>query len=399
MHSIVSFSRVVSLTLSLALSALLVNRAEAQTQDFYRQGDSMSVRISNGLGRLFGKGGNSSAAAPQQPRYQYAQPRQAQRAPQQSTRYATAAPQAPRYKQAPTTVARSATPAARSSTSTVAKAATTKSKTATVSKAPTKTTKSTVTKTAVAAAKRTTKHVVAVKKKPVTKAAVATATPKKKSQPISKKTVTKKPKYEPPAIEQEEEPEVASAARYVSKKKESSGIVYAPTPASLQGEGARGTEKEETPKESAAVASASTTAPGISPFLDGYAYVGESAAAATKKNEDSAKPTASSMSSVVSEALASKQESSVNESTEATSTASTSPETPAPSAPQEEPAASSASLVQPKVDVSDFPVGTPGSAEGLVKSPYPPHQELDVTDMASGALALDPTVNKVFRVP
>jgi hypothetical protein len=36
---------------------------------------------------------------------------------------------------------------------------------------------------------------------------------------------------------------------------------------------------------------------------------------------------------------------------------------------------------------------------GRVKSPYPPHAELDVTDLPSGSLALDPASNKVFEVP
>ncbi|MDZ4287897.1 MAG: hypothetical protein U0984_08055 [Prosthecobacter sp.] len=36
---------------------------------------------------------------------------------------------------------------------------------------------------------------------------------------------------------------------------------------------------------------------------------------------------------------------------------------------------------------------------GRVTSPYPPYQELDVTGLSSGSLALDPTTQKVFEVP
>jgi hypothetical protein len=46
-----------------------------------------------------------------------------------------------------------------------------------------------------------------------------------------------------------------------------------------------------------------------------------------------------------------------------------------------------------------FLVGTKTNVPGRVKSPYPPYQELDVSDLPSGSLALDPTTNKVFEVP
>ncbi|MCE9519952.1 MAG: hypothetical protein K8R87_10415 [Verrucomicrobia bacterium] len=36
---------------------------------------------------------------------------------------------------------------------------------------------------------------------------------------------------------------------------------------------------------------------------------------------------------------------------------------------------------------------------GRVKSPYAPYSELDVTGLPSGSLALDPTTQKVFRIP
>lgn len=46
-----------------------------------------------------------------------------------------------------------------------------------------------------------------------------------------------------------------------------------------------------------------------------------------------------------------------------------------------------------------FPVATPGKTPGRVISPYPPNKELDVKGLPSGSLALDPTTQKVFKVP
>lgn len=43
--------------------------------------------------------------------------------------------------------------------------------------------------------------------------------------------------------------------------------------------------------------------------------------------------------------------------------------------------------------------GTRTSKAGLVKSPYAPYNELDVTGLPPGSLAMDPTTGKVFRVP
>lgn len=43
--------------------------------------------------------------------------------------------------------------------------------------------------------------------------------------------------------------------------------------------------------------------------------------------------------------------------------------------------------------------GSKTSKPGRVKSPYAPYSELDVTGLPSGSLALDPTTQKVFRVP
>jgi len=46
-----------------------------------------------------------------------------------------------------------------------------------------------------------------------------------------------------------------------------------------------------------------------------------------------------------------------------------------------------------------FPVATPSKTPGRVISPYPPNKELDVRGLPSGSLALDPTTQKVFKVP
>lgn len=43
--------------------------------------------------------------------------------------------------------------------------------------------------------------------------------------------------------------------------------------------------------------------------------------------------------------------------------------------------------------------GSKTSKVGRVKSPYPPYNELDVSGLSTGSLALDPTTQKVFRVP
>jgi hypothetical protein len=43
--------------------------------------------------------------------------------------------------------------------------------------------------------------------------------------------------------------------------------------------------------------------------------------------------------------------------------------------------------------------GSKTTKEGRVKSPYAPFNELDVTGLPGGSLAMDPTTGKVFRVP
>ncbi len=48
---------------------------------------------------------------------------------------------------------------------------------------------------------------------------------------------------------------------------------------------------------------------------------------------------------------------------------------------------------------SQFLVGKKTAVPGRVISPYPPYQELDVTGLSSGSLALDPTTDKVFEIP
>ena len=43
--------------------------------------------------------------------------------------------------------------------------------------------------------------------------------------------------------------------------------------------------------------------------------------------------------------------------------------------------------------------GSRTGKDGRVKSPYPPYNELDVSGLPTGSLAMDPTTGKVFRVP
>lgn len=47
----------------------------------------------------------------------------------------------------------------------------------------------------------------------------------------------------------------------------------------------------------------------------------------------------------------------------------------------------------------EFPKGTATSKPGRVVSPYEPFNELDVQGLPSGSLALDPTTQKVFKIP
>lgn len=53
----------------------------------------------------------------------------------------------------------------------------------------------------------------------------------------------------------------------------------------------------------------------------------------------------------------------------------------------------------PDAGSGDFLKGKKTNKPGRVVSPYPPYQELDVTGLPSGSLALDPTTQKVFEVP
>jgi len=51
------------------------------------------------------------------------------------------------------------------------------------------------------------------------------------------------------------------------------------------------------------------------------------------------------------------------------------------------------------VEENSYPFGSIGSEPGRVKSPYPPYNELDITGLDSGQLAIDPTTDQIFRVP
>ncbi len=54
-----------------------------------------------------------------------------------------------------------------------------------------------------------------------------------------------------------------------------------------------------------------------------------------------------------------------------------------------------------KVDEAarQYPAATSTSRKGIVLSPFPPHEELDVSGMKSGELAIDPGNGRIFRIP
>jgi len=54
---------------------------------------------------------------------------------------------------------------------------------------------------------------------------------------------------------------------------------------------------------------------------------------------------------------------------------------------------------RPLPDKPDFPTATATKDSGVVLSPYPPYDLLDVKGMASGSLAKDPATGQVFRIP
>ncbi len=78
------------------------------------------------------------------------------------------------------------------------------------------------------------------------------------------------------------------------------------------------------------------------------------------------------------------------------------PKEPAPTQPAPEPPKTiEKPIPEPTATLSkdDTPLGTKGSKPGRVKSPFAPYNELDVDGLESGSMALDPTTNKVFKVP
>ncbi len=82
--------------------------------------------------------------------------------------------------------------------------------------------------------------------------------------------------------------------------------------------------------------------------------------------------------------------------------ASTTPartEAPAPARTTTTPAPQTTPSKTVAASSQTFPVGSNGSKPGRVVSPYEPHNELDVRGLPSGSLALDPTTQKIFRVP
>jgi hypothetical protein len=82
--------------------------------------------------------------------------------------------------------------------------------------------------------------------------------------------------------------------------------------------------------------------------------------------------------------------------------------TPKVTESDERPTPSTASTESPRTtnitpkapsETKNVPSGTRTSKSTRVKSPYPPYNELDVSGLPSGSLAMDPTTQKVFRVP
>lgn len=47
----------------------------------------------------------------------------------------------------------------------------------------------------------------------------------------------------------------------------------------------------------------------------------------------------------------------------------------------------------------EYPVGIPTDKPGILISPFPPGRKLDVTGLKPGSLAMDPSVEKIFRIP
>jgi hypothetical protein len=62
------------------------------------------------------------------------------------------------------------------------------------------------------------------------------------------------------------------------------------------------------------------------------------------------------------------------------------------------PAISGSTLSQPEVR-ADYPYAEKTSTPGIVISPHPPFNVMDVKGLRSGSLALDQSTNKKFRVP
>lgn len=186
--------------------------------------------------------------------------------------------------------------------------------------------------------------------KPTTSSTKRSSTTKNSGSASKQKASTgssRKKNYSPPVVEDE------PAAQKPAKQQET--VVMAPR---------QPTTAEPTRSQPAA---SSGGGGGLSPFADGFGDVG---AAATQ----SAAAVTSSQTKPINTPVT-------------TPPAKTEPSAPAPSAKTGTPVH------------GDFPLGTPGTSKGFVRSPYPPYQELDVTEIASGSLALDPSVGKVFRVP
>ncbi|MDB6073825.1 MAG: hypothetical protein JWO89_1465 [Verrucomicrobiaceae bacterium] len=75
-------------------------------------------------------------------------------------------------------------------------------------------------------------------------------------------------------------------------------------------------------------------------------------------------------------------------------------ETPSTKPKTEEPKKETKLNTPAAVSDGSFPTGTKSKTNpGSVVSPYSPYNELDVSGLPSGSLSIDPTTNKVFKVP
>ncbi len=70
---------------------------------------------------------------------------------------------------------------------------------------------------------------------------------------------------------------------------------------------------------------------------------------------------------------------------------------PTPPPPREQPAPPL--RTQPQIDEQSYPTAQKTNRPDRVISPYPPHNTIDVAGFKTGDLAIDPTTEKIFKIP